>query len=85
VNKFAVCEFNKDGTVFPVGWNMDNVDNADAQHTLSWMNIGFGQSQDWRIIPMKELHELMQAGKVTLSCFTPEAQREIMASAEAAP
>ena len=84
--KYACCEFNNDGTVFPVSYNHTE---ADAQRARNWMKVGCGQFQDWRVIPMFELRELLVAGKVDLSCFTPAAQAEkraeIMASAEAAP
>lgn len=79
---YAVAEFYKDGTVFPVELNIAT--EAKANSLRSWMKIGQGDRQDWRVIPMSELRALQHAGRVTLSCFTAEAQAEKRALIEAA-
>lgn len=78
---FAVAEFYKNGNVFPVRINVAT--RAEAEQARAWMMIGQGARDDWRIIPMTELRELLHAGRVTLSCFTPEAQAEKRAEIEA--
>ena len=79
---FAVAEFYKDGTVFPVQMNILTRTRADIAR--EWMKIGQGERDDWRVITMTELRDLQRAGKVTLSCFTPEAQAEKRALIESA-
>jgi len=72
--QFAVCEFYKDGTVFPVQIAIQT--EAQAASAKHWMQIGAGQFEDWRVIAMTELRRLLEAGKVDLHIFTPEAQAE---------
>ncbi len=71
--KMAVCEFQRDGKVFPVDIA---INESEAERRVTWMKVGQGQSQDWRAIPSTQLRELLLAGRVTLDCFTTEAQAE---------
>ncbi len=80
--KYAVCNFNKDGSIFPVRLSIPSENEASS--AAGWMKIGAGQFDDWRVVPMSDVRSLLIAGKVDLAGFTEEAQKakraEIMAS-----
>lgn len=81
MNSFAVVEFYKSGKVFPVRISIST--SVEAERLCQWMRIGCGEFQDWRVIPMAELRELLNAGRVTLEGFTKEAQAKRVAAIEA--
>lgn len=70
----AVCSFTKYGKAFPVRMGIKT--EVEAVSCQSWMNVGAGQFDDWRIVDAKALLDLQNEGRVTLSVFTPEAQAE---------
>jgi hypothetical protein len=72
LTKFAVCDVYKNGDVFPVEINIQS--EGQAISLRRWMQTGQGQFDDWRLIPMGELKQLLIAGKVRLEVFTAEAQ-----------
>lgn len=71
---FAVCQFHEDGTIFPVRMSIPS--QTEAEQARTWMKVGAGQLEDWRVITMIELRDYLDAGKLDLKAFTPEAQAE---------
>ena len=67
---FAVCEFYKNGTVFPVEMEMKS--ESEAQSRRNWMLVGASQNGDWRVIKTGKLAKL----NVDLNGFTEKAQME---------
>lgn len=67
--KYAVCEFYKDGTIFPVSYDLDE---AEAASRLAWMKTGAGQFEDWRIVS----HADLDLSKINYGGYTERARIE---------
>jgi hypothetical protein len=76
--EFALCEFQKDGRVFPVEMGIKTW--KDAERKLRWQQSGQGEHEDWQIVSMGRLHFY----EVNLDCFIATAQAEMRAQIAAA-
>lgn len=77
---YAVAQFYSDGSCFPVELNIGSGD--DAARLRNWMHQGPSAAEDWRVVRMDSLRDLLEQNRVHLECFTAEAQvqkrRQIM-------
>ena len=68
----ALLLLHKDGSAFPVSMGIPT--HKEAERALAWNKIGQGQFEQWAVVDAVALRDLLHAGKVSLSCFTAEAQ-----------
>jgi len=79
---YALTLLQSNGKHFPL--TLDHPTERRALEGKQWMEIGQGARDTYVVMPLRELKEIMEAGNLTLSAYTKEAQAEKIAFITAA-